>query len=168
MILAVDVFYSSDNIAKIVGLLFENWGDKSPKETIIEHLENIAPYEPGSFYKRELPCILKLLSAINAEILDIIVIDGYVYLDDDKKFGLGAFLYESIDGAIPVIGVAKTSFHDNKQNVVEVFRGNSQNPLYISAIGIDINLAAEYVSQMHGDYRFPTLLKLLDQKTKEL
>lgn len=36
----------------------------------------ILPYEPGSFYKRELPCILSLLKDIYKQ-LDAIVIDGY-------------------------------------------------------------------------------------------
>lgn len=165
MILAVDVFYNSDNIAKIVGVLFENWDDPTPKEIVITYLENIAPYEPGSFYKRELPCVLKLLSKITIEI-DYVVIDGYVYLNDDNKKGLGAHLYDSLENKIPIIGVAKTSFHDNN-NVVEVFRGKSEKPLYISAIGIDENQAAQYIKEMHGEYRFPSLLKQLDQETKK-
>ncbi|WP_407402727.1 endonuclease V [Chryseobacterium sp.] len=166
MILAVDVFYNIDNIAKIVGVLFENWDDPTPKETVIDYLENIAPYEPGSFYKRELPCILKLLFRITIEI-DCIIINGYVYLNDDNKKGLGAYLYDSLENKIPIIGVAKTSFHDNKNNVVEVFRGKSEKPLYISAIGTDKNQAAQYIKEMHGEFRFPSLLKQLDQETKK-
>lgn len=166
MILAIDVFYNENNTAKIVGILFEKWEDQSPKETVIEYLDDIAPYEPGSFYKRELPCILKLLSSIDPNILQTIIIDGYVYLNDDNKYGLGAYLYDSLEQKTPIIGVAKTPFHDNKKNVVEVFRGASKNPLYISAIGMDVNLASEFVIKMHGDFRFPSLLKTLDQETK--
>ncbi len=38
------------------------------------------------------------------------VIDGYVWLDDQGKKGLGARLYDALDAQIPVIGVAKTLF----------------------------------------------------------
>lgn len=165
MILAVDVFYGSDNTAKIVGILFNDWSDSEVSEIYVSYLENVEDYQAGFFYKRELPCILKILESINIKI-DVIVIDGYVFLDDEAKYGLGAYLFESLDKKIPVIGVAKTAFLNNNKYVIEVFRGKSKHPLYISSIGIDANLASEFIKKMHGDYRFPNLLKLLDQETK--
>ena len=97
----------------------------------------------------------------------MIIIDGYVYLDDFNKLGLGGHLYKSINEKIPIIGVAKTNFATNKLNKVELLRGKSKNPLYITSIGIDINTAKEYISKMFGEYRIPKLLKELDQLTKE-
>jgi len=60
MILAFDTYYF-DNKAKTVCISFNSWTDKSPINVYNEIIKNIAEYEPGSFYKRELPCILALL-----------------------------------------------------------------------------------------------------------
>jgi deoxyribonuclease V len=60
MILAVDVFYHGSK-GNIGGVLFENWNAEKPAIQLTAKIENIAEYEPGSFYKRELPCILKLI-----------------------------------------------------------------------------------------------------------
>jgi len=64
--------------------------------------------------------------------------------------------------------VAKTNFASNKENKVELLRGKSMKPLYITSIGIDIEEAKENISKMSGEYRFPTLLKELDKLTKEI
>ena len=61
MILAIDVDYRDNNTAKAAGIVFENWTDEFPKATITTIISPIADYEPGQFYKRELPCILALL-----------------------------------------------------------------------------------------------------------
>ena len=55
MILAVDVHYRQDH-AKCVGVLFE-WEDERPKHTLVAIIDEIAPYQPGKFYKRELGII---------------------------------------------------------------------------------------------------------------
>lgn len=39
--------------------------------------------------------------------------------------------------------------------------------LYIKSIGMEVAVAAEHIQSMHGEYRFPHLLKLLDKQTKE-
>jgi deoxyribonuclease V len=166
MILAFDVQYT-DNQAKAVAITFQNWEDATPTDTIIKYIDGIAEYEPGAFYKRELPCILSMLEDLDLSTIDLIVIDGYVLLDDVGKLGLGGHLYEALTVKIPIIGVAKTKFIQNKINAIEVFRGESQKPLFVSAIGTSIETAAENIKSMHGDYRFPTLLKLLDDVTKE-
>jgi deoxyinosine 3'endonuclease (endonuclease V) len=99
--------------------------------------------------------------------IELIIIDGYVYLDDLGKPGLGARLYEKLGNRIPVVGVAKTSFADNLKNVREVLRGESAKPLFVSAIGIDLDEAAQHIKHMHGSYRIPALLKRLDLITKK-
>lgn len=68
---------------------------------------------------------------------------------------------------IPVIGVAKTPFLSNKETVQQVLRGQSNNPLYVSAIGMDLNEAALLVKNMKGDFRMPDILKAVDKLTKE-
>ncbi len=96
----------------------------------------------------------------------MIVVDGYVILNDEGKHGLGGYLYESLSQKIPIIGVAKRSFINNKKHVREVFRGDSKNPLYISSIGIDVDEAVKCIQEMHGQFRMPDLLRIMDQQTK--
>lgn len=165
MILAVDVYYY-ETAAKSVGVLFEKWEDSEPYAIISAYIENPLAYEPGNFYKRELPCIRELLRKIDIKEIDTIIVDGYVFLDDNKKSGLGYHLYRSLPNEIPVIGVAKTSFKNNKSFVQELLRGSSKKPLYITSIGVELQEAAGYINKMHGDYRMPTLLKLVDTHTK--
>lgn len=167
MILAFDVYYY-ENKAKSVAIQFEKWTDSLENAVFIEYIEPIAAYEPGLFYKRELPCMMKILEKIDLDTIEIIVIDGYVFLDDAGKWGLGAYLYEAIGQKIPVIGVAKTNFANNILNVRKVLRGESKNPLYISAIAIDLEKAANWVQNMFGEFRIPKLLKDLDKITKEI
>lgn len=92
---------------------------------------------------------------------DILVIDGYVWLEDERP-GLGAHLYRALGGKVAVIGAAKTRYA-GVTLVQEVRRGTSGSPLYITAAGMDLSEAARHVSEMHGPYRIPTLLKRVDQ-----
>jgi len=169
MILAIDVYYfenETENKAKSVCIAFDDWQNPSPSNTYIEMLTEVEAYVPGEFYKRELPCILAVLNQVNLSQVTTIIVDGFVILDDEGKHGLGGYLHETLDKKIPIIGVAKRGFHKNKRNVREVLRGESQNPLFVTAIGIDLDEAAQKIKEMHGIYRFPSLLKILDQETK--
>lgn len=160
MILAVDVQYSEDN-AKVAGVEFENWhSDKSQKE-YVSLFEGVADYEPGNFFKRELPCILRLLSEHNLT-PDCIIVDGFVFLDGYSKAGLGKHLFDALNGKTVVIGVAKKRFKDIDMSFA-VYRGGSQKPIYVTSIGTDLELATENIYNMHGKHRLPTLLKRVDQ-----
>jgi len=163
MILAIDVHYKT-NYAKCIGVLFQ-WNDELPQKIIEDRVYNVAEYEPGQFYKRELPCILKIIEHVDLENVEVIIVDGHVYTSPET-YGLGGHLFEAINHKVPVIGVAKNGFAHNKTMVRELFRGDSQKPLHISAIGINLQDAIENIKQMHGTYRMPTLLKILDQYTK--
>ena len=168
MILTFDTYYFEDK-AKTVCLTFNDWGDSKPMNIYEETINEIEAYEPGAFYKRELPCILSLLSKIKTKVnsIEAIVIDGYVILDDHNKLGLGGHLYNELGFDTPVIGVAKSGFHGNNKNVKELIRGDSKKPLYITALGIDLESAFNNIKSMHGNFRMPTLLQVLDTKTKE-
>ena len=107
---------------------------------------------------------MKKIDLINVE---AIIIDGFVFLDDNNKLGLGGHLYKSLGTKIPIIGVAKTNFATIDKEKKSVYRGNSKNPLYITAIGINVEDAAEKIKNMTGAYRIPTLLKYLDRLTRE-
>lgn len=165
MVLAIDVHYKDIN-SKAVGIL-SNWNDQEPIEVFIKTLPNTVDYIPGQFYKRELPFIMEILKEINYQTLEAILIDGYVYIDNDKNFGLGGYLWESMDKKVPVIGVAKKKFLGNSDTVVEILRGKSKKPLFVSSIGIDTKQAAQKIKNMKGEYRMPTILKLVDTITKQ-
>ena len=44
-----------------------------------------------------------------------------------------------------------------------MLRGGGARALWVTAIGLDADEAAERVRRMHGTYRLPTLLKHVDQ-----
>ncbi|NJM79536.1 MAG: endonuclease V [Flavobacterium sp.] len=166
MILTIDVHYKAD-YAKTVLLFFENWQSETPSNVVTHITKDVMEYEPGSFYKRELPCIMNALQTVSLDAIEVIIIDGYIYVDNEGKYGLGGHLYEALDKNFSIIGVAKTSFQSNKETVVEVYRGESKNPLFVSAIGLEKEVGANYIKNMFGEYRMPYLLKLMDQITKE-
>ena len=165
MILAIDVYYKEKD-AKVVAVLF-NCEDETPQSIVVDEITGIEDYVSGEFYKRELPCIQNILQKINLNDIEVVIIDGHIYVDDEGTFGLGGYTWESLDKKIPVIGVAKTSFFKNKNTVREVCRGESKKPLYVSSIGIDLDIASSLIKKMKGEYRIPTVLKELDRITKE-
>ncbi len=166
MILATDIYYF-DNKAKAVIVAFERWTDEQPLQVFTCQLDNVAEYVPGEFYKRELPCILAVLKQTDLTQVEAIVVDGYVILDNNGKIGLGGHLFNALSGKIPVVGVAKTGFARNTRHVVEVMRGDSQRPLFVTAMGMDVSVAANHVRSMAGEFRIPTLLKEVDKISKE-
>ena len=161
MIVAFDVHYLETGYASAAAVLFSNYDDAGPASAFTRLLPEPADYRSGEFYRRELPCLLKLLEEIK-EIPDEIVIDGYVMLGD--KPALGQHLFESLSGRIPVIGVAKSKFRGSSG--VEIIRGRSAKPLYITSAGVNPFEAAEKIRTMHGPYRIPTLLKRVDLQAR--
>jgi len=157
MIVAVDVQYAgNDAISGLVGL--SQWKDAGPVVTFRHHMSGCAPYEAGNFYKRELPVILATLDAAKT-VPTVIIIDGFVDLARDRP-GLGRHLFEALNGLVVVVGVAKTHFKDCE--AVEVLRGGSIRPLYVTAAGISADEAAGHIQSMAGTSRIPSLLKLAD------
>jgi len=155
-ILVVDVDYRA-GYAIAAGVLIQDW-DSTECAVITVKIDNVQPYEPGAFYKRELPCILEVLKHVNVK-LGCIVVDGYVRLGEDQHDGLGAHLYHATN--IPVIGVAKTYFAGTPAEA-EVFRGGSKKPLYVTSIGGDEEAARKVIEEMAGDHRLPGMLKYVD------
>jgi deoxyribonuclease V len=158
MILALDAYYDERTLnATGAAVVFEHWDDAEPLSEYTAICEGIQPYQPGEFYKRELPCLLAVLETVH-EPMSLIVVDGYVSLGD--KPGLGWRLWEALDRHVPVIGVAKTRFRT--VTALEVLRGQSQTPLYVTAAGMEPTEAAEHVRRLHGPFRIPTLLTRVD------
>jgi len=165
MIIAIDVHYRA-GIAKTVSIEFDNWSAIKPSQTHIIEIPETAEYVPGQFYKRELPCILEVLKLSDLTKVTLIIVDGYVFLDDVGKRGLGGYLFDALGGKVPIVGVAKRSFHSIDKLVIPIKRGESKNPLFITCQGADLREMATKVQAMDGDFRIPTLLKILDVETK--
>ena len=160
MKLAVDVQYWNDK-ATAGGVSFKNWQDQEMQRKYVSFVEGFADYEPGYFYKRELPCILNLIAEHQLK-PECIVIDGFVFLDGFSQAGLGKHLFDALDGRVSIIGVAKKRFKDIDSKY-EVHRGDSKRPLYVTAVGMEVEQAKENIRSMHGSNRLPTLLKYADQ-----
>jgi len=159
MIACVDVDYRGDG-AVAACVLLRDWPDAQSAAEHVHPVDRVEPYQPGQFYKREMPCLLAVLKDVT-EPLKVIVVDGYVWLADESTPGLGAHLYEALGKAIPVVGVAKTRFASARA-ARPVLRGDSQRPLFVTAAGMDVEAAVEHVRAMHGEFRIPTLLRRVD------
>ncbi len=71
--------------------------------------------------------------------VSVVVVDGYVWLDGVP--GLGMHLYQALAGKVAVLGVAKTKFAGAEG--VEVLRGHRTRPLFITAMGMSAESAAD-------------------------
>ena len=158
-----DVYYYSD-FAKACCIVFE----VEPYEKVIsQYCEIIKPvndYIPGEFYKRELPCILKVYNRVREDIC-LAIIDGFVTLDKGKE-GLGGHMFKTLNKNTPIIGVAKT-FYKGCEDYIEVFRGESKRPLFVTSVGIDLNFAAKLIKNLNGKDRIPDVLKKVDLLTRK-
>lgn len=164
-LMAVDVHYADDGSARAAGVLFSDWHVAEPDTTLTTRIDQTAPYEPGAFYKRELPCLLALLEQLG-QTPSAIIVDGYVTLGADGKDGLGQHLYRALEEKIPVIGVAKTAFASTPE-MAELRRGQSDTPLYVTAAGMSQEVAKSCIADMHGPYRMPTLLTVVDRLARD-
>ena len=122
-------------------------------------------YEPGRFYLRELPPLLAVVERI-VEPIDCYVIDGYCHLSANGTPGLGAYLKESLPHAATIIAVAKNRYRDT-MHAVQLLRAGSTRPLFITAIDVDDEQAAQHVTAMAGEFRIPTLLKAVDRMCRD-
>lgn len=164
MLVCVDVDYR-DPGAVAAAVLFERWEEASPAREVIERIDAVLPYEPGGFYRRELPCLEAVLRKAAIEPTCVIV-DGYVWLGEERP-GLGAHLFEALGRRVPVVGVAKTAFA-GATGALEVCRGASKQPLFVTAAGMDAAVAADHVRAMQGAHRIPTLLRRVDHLCRGL
>jgi len=174
MKLILDIYYFDEiNKAHVAGVLFNEWSDSEAVRYVHCDTDIKSPYISGQFYKRELPCIQALLedkSMIDMTELDTIVVDGFYSLGPEHP-GLGQHLYEDYlvpngFGYIEVVGISKSYMVGCEDYSFSVIRPSSKHPLYTngSVAGKDYG---QIVSSMHGNYRIPTLIKLVDQHSRE-
>ena len=161
MILATDVHYDGDQAAVAAGVLFADWPDARAQAQVTAAISPIAPYQSGAFYQRELPCLIALIQQL-VQPPKVIVIDGYVTLGTEQQRGLGAHLFAELKAQIPVIGVAQTAYRNTPSNCA-VHRGQSTQPLFVTAAGVALGTAKAHIQAMHGQHRIPTLLREVDQ-----
>ena len=108
MIACLDVGYEAA-AARAACVVIGNWAAAKPLTELVTEIHDVQDYEPGQFYRRELPCIQAVLEEL-PRTPSCIVVDGYVWLDSSQRPGLGAHLYDALEQQVPVIGVAKSSF----------------------------------------------------------
>ena len=159
----MDVDYRTE-LTVAAGVLFADWTDGVEAGHVVERGPPAEPYEPGQFFRRELPHLLRVVAALPRP-LETLVVDGYVWLEEGRP-GLGAHLYEALGRSVPVVGVAKSAFHSSRV-AVPVLRGQSQRPLFVTAVGVEPEEAARWVRSMHGASRLPTLLGRVDRLCRE-
>ncbi|MGZ8196108.1 MAG: endonuclease V [Methylosarcina sp.] len=159
----VDVDYRG-TAARAACVLTESWEAESPLSTYVQDIEAVAPYESGNFYRRELPCILSVLQMLPL-LPETVVVDGYVWLSSIDRPGLGAHLYDALGRSTLVIGIAKTAFKgvESCAVVARVLRGASRKPLFITAVGVEPEVAAQCVRRMFGRHRIPEIVKIADR-----
>lgn len=161
MVLCIDADHRADaTITAALGIA-DFSSDRSVYERVHRSTSPPEAYVPGEFYRRELPGTIEAVHA--APDVAVVVIDGYVWLGGERP-GLGARLHDAV--RLPVVGVAKTPFRDNDR-AVEVLRGGSSKPLYVTAVGMDLAAAAANVARMHGPHRLPTMLKRVDRLARD-
>lgn len=162
----LDVHYKGAG-ARTACVLIESWEAESPSSTYAQDIEAVEPYEPGNFYRRELPCLVSVLHLLPS-LPEIVVVDGYVWLSSVDRPGLGARLYEALGRGTPVVGIAKSAFArvESCAGVVRVLRGTSRNPLFITAVGIEPDVAAQCVRRMAGKHRIPEIARITDRLSR--
>lgn len=160
MIACFDAHYD-DQTATAAAIVFHDWEDDTTIDQFTVKVTDVGDYRPGSFYERELKPLQELLPLISYPVR-YFVIDAYCHLSDDGSPGLGAYLHELLPDDSVVIGVAKNRFRDTC-HAIELLRGTSNRPLFITSIGIDYQSAADHIKSMVGNHRIPTVLKNVDR-----
>jgi deoxyribonuclease V len=164
-IACLDAAYSS-TAAAVACVMIQHWDAKGADRIEVRRFDSPPErYEPGAFFKRELPLLMSIISEFE-DAIQIIVIDGYVWLGANDQPGLGAHLFASLGHRIPVIGIAKTRYRIDTWST-PVLRGESRRPLFVTSAGIQTKTAAECLCRMHGDSRIPTILALADRTARE-
>jgi deoxyribonuclease V len=157
MFVAADVHYLPCGGARAAAVVAADPAFSRLAGDRIAVVADVAPYQPGQFYLRELPPLRAVLGGVIG--LSLLVVDGYADLDSDGRPGLGARACEEF--GVPVIGVAKAPFR-TATHAIAVLRGTSARPLYVTAAAMPRADAASLVWQMAGRHRLPDALRRAD------
>jgi deoxyribonuclease V len=165
MIACLDVYYSHDQ-AHAAAVVFSDWFETTSLAEYEATIDELAPYQPGQFYLRELQPLLAVIAKI-AEPVHTYVVDGYCHLSADSAPGLGAHLHASLGRPAVIIGVAKNCYQQS-EHATQLCRGQGVRPLFITAIGIDYDSAARLIGSMAGEFRIPTMIKAADRLSRRV
>ena len=165
MLACLDVHYFEGE-ARAAAVVFNEWRDAQWVNQYSVMVQTVEAYRPGKFYLRELKPLLAAIERIG-EPVETYIVDAYCYLSPDEEPGLGAYLYAEIHGRSSIIGVAKNRFRHSR-HAMEVLRGHSRRPLYVTSIGLSREDAASCIAAMSGEFRIPTLLKAADQLARKI
>jgi deoxyribonuclease V len=158
---AVDVYYPAAGGATAALVVAADAALARIVEEHTVHSAGVEPYRPGAFYERELPPLRAVVTRTGP--LGLLIVDGYVTLDPAGRPGLGHHVHEAL--GVPVVGVAKTAFR-SAAHAVEVYRGGSRRPLFVTAAGVAPADAADLVQAMAGPHRMPDALKRVDRLSR--
>ena len=162
--ICIDVGYGETS-ALAACVVFERFDLGQPQDEFTVTIGKVNDYVPGRFFERELPCIMAIVEQLDFTPATIVV-DSHVRLNNDgSRLGLGGHLFNELNGEVPIIGAAKSSFR-GLTNAIEIYRGTSDRPLFVTAAGMDELQAARLIQTMHGTHRIPTLLKRVDQLSR--
>ena len=87
MIACLDVGYT-DTAARAACVVIKNWRASRPAAEHVAKIHEVKDYQPGEFYRRELPCIQAVLDKLKHP-PTCIVVDGYVWLDEKSSPRIG-------------------------------------------------------------------------------
>jgi deoxyribonuclease V len=158
MKLVVDVQYDKAGGALAAAVAFDDWATFEATKTYTLRIEHVEKAVKGELDLRELPWLLQLMNA-NGLQPEVIVFDGFVYLDAQETPGLGQHLHDALGQRTAVIGASKTAMKDTPAQF-EVHREEETAPLVVTSAGIDLGAAKARIRAMHGRKRMPTLMKL--------
>lgn len=82
LLACLDVDYRAD-MAVAAGIWFRGWAVAQHEAQAVAGFSGVAGYEPGEFYRRELPCLLGVLR--EGPPADIVIVDGYVSLGEGTR-----------------------------------------------------------------------------------
>jgi deoxyribonuclease V len=72
MIAAVDVHYvAGSGCAGCV--TFADWADSKPQREYVTQRRDVHEYQPGEFWKRELPCLLAALDTVDVTLQTVVI-----------------------------------------------------------------------------------------------
>jgi deoxyribonuclease V len=158
---AVDVYYPPPGGARAALVVSAEPTFATIGGERVAWLEHVDPYEPGAFFRRELPATRAVLAGVHD--LGLLIVDGYVDLDPAGRPGLGARVHD--ETGLPVIGIAKTAFR-SATHAAAVHRGVATKPLYVTAAGLTLEQATSFVTAMAGPHRLPDALRRVDRLSR--
>ncbi|MDT5039632.1 MAG: deoxyribonuclease [Actinoplanes sp.] len=95
---AVDVYYPASGGARAALVVAADPTFAAVVDERVAWVAQVAEYEPGSFFRRELPATRAVLDGVQD--LGLLVVDGYVDLDPDGRPGLGAHVHDETGMAV--------------------------------------------------------------------